>query len=1161
EQAVEINESEKSVCVRDVERPTKSIDCAFDKVFGRKSTQEDVFDGLVPALDTVVKGFNACVLAYGQTGSGKTHTLIGPGGGTRLPDDQMEWGIIPRAVQFLFDRLNLASEEDETFSYSVTCSFLQIYNENLVDLLLQDGGAAASNASLQIREEAGGAGLRKKAGAGGGDPNGGRNRYRSEAVRDVEDAASGMEGGGRTLGVVGHREHRPISKPNGARAIDNRRVFVNGLSSFRVGGAHDVLRYVNLGAANRRVRATQHNEASSRSHAVMQLTVEVKSGGGGRGVDDDGRDGGSGHVTYRQAKLSLVDLAGSEKMVSGLHMSKGHFKELRSINQSLSTLGNVVSALSEKGRMHIPYRDSKLTRLLQDSLGGNTRTTIIACINPLAGQIHETMNTLQFADRAKKVMVRIRANEVVDDRVLLVRAQAEIKRLKRRLREALEGTLFGDSAEDGGEDNETANEANGNINPHGQGGRSDETFSSRKKIEDFSPGGSTMGPKGGAGAKDRSEEGLVQPPTVVTNNGQQHLCSTSPGPAVATTAAVLPKFRRRQIGLDEGTRQGSGGEDEAVEDALSADEIRVMVDINNAEAKMAATAWASPMKLEEEKKEAGEVSQLAMFRRELRDGVVSGSFVKLGGGSGGNGGGGGDRIGGGVGGGESGASPEEIGGRAYASDSNVNPDELTDMEVFVDQSQRLEDLMCEAQGRERQRLREGRGRLASVRAERLAMPSPRTGHDGGQTAGATLSTHRLQHPQPQPPPPSFDGALLVHSEHERTAKAMVTPPIVRRAESTGGTSGNDNNRDEEDKPRERTGWAEQPRESTTSGGMISSRADASPTPSTTATTTAMMMAVLASAEQDECSNISDVHDTDRRGHHNTEINLSELEQFSGVGAGRMVNATKPPLEQHRHERTKWMSSTTIPRSPLSSVLRRDSHPSTSGRRQRPATSAGYPPTGGSRASSRSRRIRHRAGGRLGGSRSPIRAGRLAFAEPASPQKGQNDGGSGKTQQHRSGQKQQRQRQQRQKNAGDESTSTMLIAAASPNMSAAGKALRAAGNPPLSSTSPAGGQGLGGKAGGSDAFETDAIQSERGTTRSLTYSVADLGLRLKVYSFRYDHYYECQVVGYDLRRRMHRCAYDATCERHWHDLANKRFEVVGHNGVVVRSTASAPPAPA
>lgn len=303
-------------------------------------------------------------------------------------------------MQFLFDRLAIESEGDDTFSYSVTCSFLQIYNENLVDLLLQDGGVAGAAPSLQIREEAGGGGIyaggrhrRRQDGGGGGG--GGREDASTVAV----DGEDGM------FGVGGHHQYRASAKPRGGKAAENRRVFVNGLSSFRVGGAQDVLHYVNLGAANRRVRATQHNEASSRSHAVMQLTVEVKSGGEGEEGNGGGNNDASagGHVTYRQAKLSLVDLAGSEKMDSGLKISKGHFKELRSINQSLSTLGNVVSALSEKGRTHVPYRDSKLTRLLQDSLGGNTRTTIIACVNPTPGQTHETINTLQFADRAKKV--------------------------------------------------------------------------------------------------------------------------------------------------------------------------------------------------------------------------------------------------------------------------------------------------------------------------------------------------------------------------------------------------------------------------------------------------------------------------------------------------------------------------------------------------------------------------------------------------------------------------------------------------------------------------------------------------------------------------------------------------------------------------------------
>lgn len=186
-------------------------------------------------------------------------------------------------------------------------------------------------------------------------------------------------------------------------------MFVNGLSSFRVAGAQDVLHYINIGATNRRVRATQHNEASSRSHVVMQLMLEAESsgGGGGGGACRNGElpaSAGSGeHVTYRQAKLSLVDLAGSEKMDSTINITRAHFKELRNINKSLSALGNVVSALSEKHRTHVPYRDSKLTRLLQDSLGGNTRTTIIACVSPLAEQTNDTVSTLQFADRAKKV--------------------------------------------------------------------------------------------------------------------------------------------------------------------------------------------------------------------------------------------------------------------------------------------------------------------------------------------------------------------------------------------------------------------------------------------------------------------------------------------------------------------------------------------------------------------------------------------------------------------------------------------------------------------------------------------------------------------------------------------------------------------------------------
>lgn len=169
------------------------------------------------------------------------------------------------------------------------------------------------------------------------------------------------------------------------------------------------------------------NEHSSRSHAILQISTEVES----RGND--------GATIIRRAKLNLVDLAGSEKWDTQKKMVKAHQKELTNINKSLSALGNVISALGEKHRTHVPYRDSKLTRLLQDSLGGNTHTLVFATISPNLAAIDETISTLNFADRAKSVMVRVKVNEVVDDAVLLARAQREIIRLQMKVRQLQAG--------------------------------------------------------------------------------------------------------------------------------------------------------------------------------------------------------------------------------------------------------------------------------------------------------------------------------------------------------------------------------------------------------------------------------------------------------------------------------------------------------------------------------------------------------------------------------------------------------------------------------------------------------------------------------------------------------------------------------------------------
>ena len=133
-----------------------------------------------------------------------------------------------------------------------------------------------------------------------------------------------------------------------------------------------------------------------------------------------------------RGKLNLCDLAGSEKIGLEENLGQQHLLELKTINLSLSSLGKVISSLAQgKKQTHIPYRDSKLTRLLQDSLGGNTKTTLIAAVSPLVECTEETISTLKFADRAKKVMVKVQANEFnAADDALITKLQKEVQHLK-----------------------------------------------------------------------------------------------------------------------------------------------------------------------------------------------------------------------------------------------------------------------------------------------------------------------------------------------------------------------------------------------------------------------------------------------------------------------------------------------------------------------------------------------------------------------------------------------------------------------------------------------------------------------------------------------------------------------------------------------------------
>lgn len=160
------------------------------------------------------------------------------------------------------------------------------------------------------------------------------------------------------------------------------------------------------------------NMQSSRSHTIFQLLIES--------------DQADEHGMLKRAKLNIGDLAGSEKIFLDEFPSAQHLSELKNINLSLTTLGKVISKLTvDKSSQHIPFRDSKLTRLLQDSLGGNTRTCLLATISPLMDHFDETLSTLKFAERTKHVRMRISKNEIsAQDDQLVLKLQREIQHLR-----------------------------------------------------------------------------------------------------------------------------------------------------------------------------------------------------------------------------------------------------------------------------------------------------------------------------------------------------------------------------------------------------------------------------------------------------------------------------------------------------------------------------------------------------------------------------------------------------------------------------------------------------------------------------------------------------------------------------------------------------------
>ncbi|KAL3531505.1 hypothetical protein ACH5RR_010827 [Cinchona calisaya] len=290
----------------------------FNKVFGPSATQEEVFSDTQPLIRSVLDGYNVCIFAYGQTGSGKTYTMSGP---KELTEQNQ--GVNYRALGDLF---LLAEQRKDTFRYDVFVQMIEIYNEQVRDLLVTAGVNkryplfSSTLTTLEIRNN-------------------------SQTGLNVPEA-----------------------------------------SLVRVTSTYDVIELMNLGHKNRAVGATALNDRSSRSHSC--LTVHVH-----------GKDLTSG--TILRGCMHLVDLAGSER-VDKSEVTGDRLKEAQHINKSLSALGDVISSLAQKNA-HVPYRNSKLTQLLQDSLGGQAKTLMFVHISPESDAIGETISTLKFAERVATV--------------------------------------------------------------------------------------------------------------------------------------------------------------------------------------------------------------------------------------------------------------------------------------------------------------------------------------------------------------------------------------------------------------------------------------------------------------------------------------------------------------------------------------------------------------------------------------------------------------------------------------------------------------------------------------------------------------------------------------------------------------------------------------
>ena len=331
----------------------------FDKIFNENNNNYYIFENCIKdMIDNLIKGYNSTVLAYGITSSGKTHTIFGE---LNKKNIEGEKGIIFNSVNYLFHILknNNNNNENQINTFTLKASYLEIYNETVIDLL-NKSSSQQQKSNLMI----------------------------------VEDPIKG--------------------------------IYVPDLLEYTINSAESLLALINDGNTRRTMAPTNQNVFSSRSHAILQINLEQHN------IEEN---------KIYTSKFLIVDLAGSER--GGIEKGKRR-EEGANINKSLLSLGNCINILSDKSKIgsFVPYRDSKLTRILKDSLGGNIKTLMLACVSPSQLYYDETLNTLNYATRAKKITKKIVKNvkniineDETDYKEIIDALKEEIETLKKIIRD------------------------------------------------------------------------------------------------------------------------------------------------------------------------------------------------------------------------------------------------------------------------------------------------------------------------------------------------------------------------------------------------------------------------------------------------------------------------------------------------------------------------------------------------------------------------------------------------------------------------------------------------------------------------------------------------------------------------------------------------------